>query len=458
MELFLATKVEQPDDLTVIANIGEATFHNKAPVNGRQVMADDIAESFKRFREEAPIGYSWLHDVMEDIVGDNSSQTVTIKQRFPWAWIFTSSNAGSPIFSSILPKEILHGQDDLLRSDAIGSGHWVLAGHENGANIRLRRFDNFRKFQGTKDITGQPLLDGVDLNLITDESQALASFVSGDLDTHGFTSRKQMESTIDTLGDRIVTGSDLSRDYLNLMLHYEPPFDDIRVRQAINLLINREEAILFLNDGDAVKCGPMPPAHKVYVLPEDDPDLKEYFRHDIAEAKQLLDAASFNYDEEIELKHSNRPVDSGLAQVLESQLGKGGLKIKLVQEDLVKWFSQTLNQHQFKMTCFQHLPYEDPDLPLRFYLSAEGDRPSNFMDYKEQVVDDAVLAAAKELDEEKRIELVREAQKVIMKQYSPMINILSKVNFGGRYAYVKGSITGRGSMGLFNRTTWLDKA
>jgi peptide/nickel transport system substrate-binding protein len=450
--------VEQPDNLTVIANIGDATFHNKAPVNGRKVMADDIAESFKRFREEAPIGYSWLHDVMDDIVADNSSQVITITQKTPWAWTFTSSNAGSPIFSSILPKEILKGQDDLLRSDAIGSGHWVLAGHENGANLRLRRFDSFRTFQNGRDITGQPLLDGVDLNLITDESQALAAFKAGDIDTHGFTSRNQMEDTIAELGDKIVTGSDLSRDYLNLMLHYEPPFDDIRVRQAINLLINREEAILFLNEGDAVKCGPMPPAHKAYVLPEDDPDVQEYFRHDIAEAKQLRDAAGFDYDQELELKHSNRPVDSNLALVLKDQLGKGGLNIKLVQEDLVKWFSQTLNQHQFKMTCFQHLPYEDPDLPLRFYLSAEGDRPSNFMDYKDDEVDAAVLAAARELDEERRVELVGEAQKVIMKQYAPMFNILSKVNFGGRYAYVKGSITGRGSMGLFNRTTWLDKA
>jgi hypothetical protein len=37
-----------------------------------------------------------------------------------------------------------------------------------------------------------------------------------------------------------------------------------------------------------------------------------------------------------------------------------------------------------------------------------------------------------------------------------MLNLFSKVNFGGSYLYVKGSITGRGSYGLFNRTTWLD--
>jgi hypothetical protein len=67
-----------------------------------------------------------------------------------------------------------------------------------------------------------------------------------------------------------------------------------------------------------------------------------------------------------------------------------------------------------------------------------------------------VLAAAQELDEEARVEKVKEAQRVIMRKAAPMFNILSEINFAGRYSYVKGSITGRGSYGLFNRTTWLD--
>lgn len=448
LELFLATKVEQPDDTTVIATLGDAVFHDKAPVNGRAVTAEDVAASFKRFRNEAPIGYSWLHSVMDDIVATDE-RTVKITQKFPWAWVFTSSNAGSPIFSSILPQEILQ-DTDLLQKDAIGSGHWILDGHDNGANLKLRKFPNFR-------VPGQPLLDGIDFRFITDDNAGLAAFLAGEIDTFTFTGKDQADATKSDLGDRIVVGNDLSRDYVTLMLKFEPPFDDIRVRKAFNLLINREEAMLLLEDGEAVKAGPIPPAHKRYVLPEDDPDLQEYFRTDVQEAKDLLNAASFDFDEELELKHSVRPVDSALAEVLKGQLSKGGLKIKLVAEDLVKWFSQTLNQSQFKMTCFQHLPYEDPDLPLRFYLGPEGDRNENFMHYREAKVDAAVLAAAKELDEEARVEKVREAQRVIMAEYAPMFNILSKVNYAARYDYVKGSITGRGSYGLFNRTTWLDK-
>lgn len=460
-ELFLATQIEQPDDTTVVATIGDATFHDKAPVSGRAVKGSDVVASFKQFAAQIPIGFSWLQHVMDDIIvdpSDSSGKTVKITQKFPWAWVFTSSNAGSPLFTSILPEEILNNAD-LLAKDAIGSGHWILDSHDNGANIKFRKFQNFRTFQNGKDITGQPYLNGVDFRFITDENAGLAAFRAGEIDLTGFSSRKQMEDTARDMSGRIRIGEDLSRDYSCLMIRYDPPFDDIRVRQAFNLILNRDEQIQLLSNGDAVKCGPIPPAHTRYALPEDDPAMVEYWRHDIAEAKQLLDAASFDYDSEYELKHSNRPVDSELAEVLKQQYAEADVKIKLVQEDLVKWFSQTLNQSQFQLTCFQHLPYEDPDLPLRFYMAPDDPNfkdLTNFMKYREAVVDEAVLAAAQELNEEVRVEKVYEAQKVIMKQYSPMFNLYSKVNFGGSYLYVKGGITGRGSYGLFNRTTWLD--
>lgn len=455
IELFLAKQVEQPDPLTVIATIGDATFHDKPPVNGRKVLADDIAESFKRFREEIGIGYDWLHNVMDDIVATDD-KTVKITQNQTWAWVFTSSNAGSPITSSILPKEILHN-DDILTKDAIGSGQWVLAGHDNGANIQLKKFEKFRTFAGNLDITGQPYLDGINNKLITDDTAALASFKAGDIDTYGFTNKSEADDTKSAMGDKIVVGSDLGRDYFTLMLKYEPPFIDQRVRQAFNLLIDRDEAIQLMAEGSGIKAGPVPPANKVYALPADDPDLVEYFRTDVNQARQLLEAASFDFNTEYEMKHSVRPSDAQLAQVLQAQLKRGGVNVKLMPQDLVTWFSQSLGTGNFHLTCFLHLPYEDPDLPLRFYLGGEGDR-KNFMGYQDNDVDAAVLAAARELDETARIQKVKDAQKVIMKKYAPMFNMFSQIGYGARRSYVKGSITGRGSYGLFNRTTWLDKS
>lgn len=448
LELFLATSVEQPDAQTVIAKIGPSVFHDKPPVNGRAVVAEDIAKSYLRFREAPPVGYSWLHHVMESIEAPDD-ETVVIRQKIPWAWVFTSSNAGSPISSSIVPPEI-HDDEALLNRDAIGSGRWVLAGHDNGANVRLRKFPNWR-------VPGEPYLDGIDFPLIQEDAAALAAFAARDIDTVGFPTRLDAEDMKNRLGDRITVASDLSRAYATLMIKYEPPFLDERVRHAINLAIDRDEIIQAIDLGDGVKCGPVPPAHKRYALPEDDPDLHEYFRHDPAEARRLLEVAGFPFDQEIEFKFAATPSTTQLAEVLIRQLSEVGLRLRPISQDLLTvWLVQTLSQGNFQLTSFVHLPYEDPDLPLRFYLSSEAER-RNFMDYKDDEVDRAVLAAAQELDEERRVELCQEAQRIIIRRWAPMLNLYSSISYSAAWNYVKGLVTGRGSYGLFNARAWLDK-
>ena len=97
------------------------------------------------------------------------------------------------------------------------------------------------------------------------------------------------------------------------------------------------------------------------------------------------------------------------------------------------------------------------EAPMRFFLAGSGTQ-KNFMGYDDADVNAAIVAAAEELDEQARIQKVLTAQKTIIKKWAPMLNLYSPINYSARYAYVKGSITGRGSYGLFNRTTWLDKS
>jgi ABC-type transport system substrate-binding protein len=169
-----------------------------------------------------------------------------------------------------------------------------------------------------------------------------------------------------------------------------------------------------LEDGNAVvgrSCRP-----KRYALPEDDPVAKEYFTPNPGRrAEAARSGRRWDFDHEIVIKHSNRPVDADIAQVLKEQLARGGVKVKLEQQDLIKWLTQSLNTGDFEATCFNHLPYEDPDLPLRFYMSDAQSGITNFMKYDDPKVTAACLAAAKELDEA-RVEKVHEAQRIIMRE------------------------------------------
>jgi peptide/nickel transport system substrate-binding protein len=244
------------------------------------------------------------------------------------------------------------------------------------------------------------------------------------------------------------------------MLKYEEPFLDPRVRQGINLALNRMEIVEALDLGDGELCGPLPPPHKTYVLPDDDPDLQEWFRFDPDEAKTMLEGANFPFDQQIDLQYSNFGDAPQLAQIIGQQLRNVGLNVNLPPaEDLVtRWLPQTLQGGNFKMTSFTHLPYEDPSLPLAFYMGPGATGTPNFMGYQNDDVDAAILAAAEELDEEARIEKTKEAQRVIIRNWGPMLNLYCSISFGARWGYYKGTVDGRGSFGLFNSRAWLDKA
>src|SRR5690606_10098852 len=105
-ENFLAESIEQPDGTHFTVVIGESKFHNKAPANGRAVTAQDIKASFESAAQQTRISNSsWWTQVLDTIDAvDEKTLNFTLKQVD--AWTFSSTNAGSPIASSILPEEI----------------------------------------------------------------------------------------------------------------------------------------------------------------------------------------------------------------------------------------------------------------------------------------------------------------------------------------------------------------
>jgi len=441
---FLGQEFEVSEDGTQITvTMGDAVFHDIPPVNGRAVLASDVKASYERFKEQVPFGFSWLQQILDRIEAPDD-HTVVFHQNRTWAWFFTSSNAGSPWSSSIVPEEIV-GDDETLSTTPIGSGRWTLAGHDGGTNVRLRKFANWRE-------QGRPYLDGVDFVYLPEDTLAIANFKAKEIDSIGGLNRIERQDLEDEFGDQIETSSDLNRDYRCLMLKHEPPFDDPEVRRGINLALNRDELRQVLNLGDGEFCGPLPPAHVKYALPEDDPDLQEYFRFDLQEAKEVLEAAGFPFDQEFTLKYSNFGDAPDLADVIGAQLRAVGMNVNLPgAEDLTAWLSNTLGPGNFQMTSFTHLPYEDPSLPLNFYIEP------NQMGYADAEVQAAFDAAAETLEEEARIEATREAQRVLIRKTAPMINLFSAISHGARWDYLKGTIEGRGSFGLFNSGAWLDK-
>jgi ABC-type transport system substrate-binding protein len=305
----------------------------------------------------------------------------------------------------------------------------------------------------------------VDLVYIPDFASAEAQFAAGGLDQLDFQNKLQADDMQSRLGDKMTLTSELSRAYHSVWLKALPPFDDPKVRKAFRLAINREEMIQLVDRDRAggVVSGPVPPAQKLYALPEDDPDMQEYIRYNKDEARSLLEEAGFPFEREFTLLISSPNEElADRAQVLKDQLSKVGIQVKIEAQDLLSvWVPRVLLQADYEMTLFTHLAYEDPYLPLAFYtnfspVGPKDDRGRSNMAYYDQEVADAVNATSLELDQARRIEKVKAAQKLIMQKEGPMINLYSSVAFTGRRSWYKGWITGRGTFGLFNGRAWID--
>jgi peptide/nickel transport system substrate-binding protein len=459
IENMLADKVEMvdPEGRQINVTLKPSVFHDKAPVNGRNVIAQDVVESWYAFRDDPfGLGRDWLQSILDKLEAIDDL-TLKITQKRPWAWMFGTAGVGSPASSSVLPRETI-AMADLLRGEVIGSGRLQFESAPAGQNVKFRAFPKWR-------IAGEPYLGGVDLVYIPDFASAEAQFAAGGLDELAFQNKLQADDMQSRLGDKMTITSELSRAYHSVWLKALPPFDDPKVRKAFRLAINRKDMIQLVDRDPAggVVSGIVPPAQKLYALPEDDADLQEYVRYNKDEARSLLEQASFPFDREFTLLISSPSEEiADRAQVLKDQLSKVGIKVKIEAQDLLSvWVPRVLLQADYEMTLFTHLAYEDPYLPLAFYttfspIGPKDERGRSNMAYYDQEISDAVNATSLELDQAPRIEKVKAAQKLIMRKEAPMINLYSSVDFTGRRSWYKGWITGRGSFGLFNGRAWID--
>lgn len=448
-ENFLATNIEQQDATHFTVTIGESTFHDKPPINGRRVKAQDIKASFESAAKQTKISNSsWWTEVLDTITTpDEKTLNFTLKKVD--AWTFSSSNAGSPIGSSILPQEIA-ADPSFMDRDLIGSGRYQFVSHENGTNFKLKRNEKWR-------VPGEPYLAGVEYKLIQEQAAALAAFSAQEIYSVGFNNRLEREDMEKKHGKEINVEAEETRVVWVLLCRGDGQWADPRVPQAFSLALDRQEMINLMNFGEGRISGPVPPAFGE-ALPEKE-ILDTWGKHDPAEAKKLLAATAFDASKEYSFKY---PVLGDryqqFATIAKSQLEKTlGLKIKLVPEEFGRWLSQSLYGSDFDgFQGFTSLSYDDPTSYIAIYTKLYGGRP-NWAGWKNDELDAAVNAQKAILDDRERLKAVQEIQRKAWKAGAPFIPTFVAVGSGASWGFVKGRVTGRGSYGAFNGKLYIDK-
>jgi ABC-type transport system substrate-binding protein len=304
-----------PDGLQIVMKLRQGVkFHNKPPVNGRNVDMDDVILMWERFTRNATQRtevYNALNPnapVLSFTASD--SKTLVLKLKEPISYILNYFALINPFSLNLVPKEVDANWDD--RADMIGTGPFSLERYEPSLGFTFKRNPDY----WDKD---EALVEQIEQPIISEYGTALAQFKTGAIyymgNKNGPQIRQEEILTLKAEEPRIlIYQDDMSRfvEAWPLAFGWIPegksPFVDERVRQAVSMSWDRD---LYLDtfhnvSGFTAQGLPVETRWNSHVSPTGrlesywlDPRGKDfgpnakYFELNISEAKKLLAAAGY---------------------------------------------------------------------------------------------------------------------------------------------------------------------
>lgn len=408
----LAESWEQTDDTTYVFTLREGvTFHNGGPLT-----SEDVKFTFERLMD--PDGGSvWASQFTPfDSVEATDERTVTFKLNQSYGPFMAVLTAG---YAAILPNS----PDTDFQTEMIGTGAYKISEHVKDTQTSLVAHDGYWR-------EGEPVTPNLRYNIMPDESARLAAVRTGEIN---ITSMVDPVSIDTAKGDSNVAVIEQdSTDYYLLGLNCAvEPFDNVKVRQALSMAIDRQAIIDAVFFGAGQVSGPLVPTLGDWANPLE--DLPNYAL-DRDGAKALLEeagAADLSFSITV---GANRTEFVNIALVIQDQLKEIGVTVEL---DQVEWgtFIEKWVARDFQSFVSFNGSGNDPDRALYPAITTGGS--VNAFQFSDPAID-ALLQQGRELsDHEERKAVYQEAEKLIAEQ-APLIFISTRTGHFATSADVSG--------------------
>ena len=321
---------------------------------------------------------------------------------------------------SYFPSLLAHHSTFPIRKDLIEKfkDKWTEAGNFQGlgayklkiwehdkAIVMERNDEYFRGKAKIKYILGRP---------IHESSTALNMFKKGELDAIDDIPKVETES---------IKKMPEYRQQPNLAIYYyginvkKKPFDDVRVRKAFSMAVDREEVNKVLGGTKLPAYNILPPG-----LLGHDPNIGLKFN--VEEARKLLDEAGFKDRTKfprVTLGLNTSENHQRIAENLQAQLKRNlGVDVEILNEEW-KTYLKALDTDKYTLHRFGWVgDFPDPDTFINLFLSNGGNNKTKWGSAK---YDELVQKGLSESDKEKRKQIYTEALKLINEDEVPMIPI-----------------------------------
>jgi peptide/nickel transport system substrate-binding protein len=314
----------------------------------------------------------------------------------------------------IYAKKYLDQDLNYYKQQTVGTGPFKLKNYVRGSHIEMERNPDYWK-------KGLPYLDGITYYIIKDTSGRAKAIRGGRVDAElRFLPPLEVEAIKAQMGDKVVVQAPQNLGNFGVTINIDKkPFDDERVRKALSLGIDRYDALTTLRPittFDAV--GGMMPPGTPWALNEEElhafPGFGRDYEANLKEAKRLLAEAGYPNGFKTVLTNRNIKlpyIDLGVYVI--SAWKRIGVEAEHRLEESTTW-SKTRVTRDFELLID---PYGgvtgDPDeLLVRFTTGASG----NHGRFSDPVVDALFQQQAQEMNEQKRIQLVKQIDKRLLEK------------------------------------------
>ena len=388
------------------------TFHD-----GSKVEAADVVSTINRVLSKEIASPLASRLAALDTATAPDATTVVLNLKEPSAPLLISIAT-----IAIVPRS-MEAEKEALQRMPIGTGPFKFKEWQANGFVALEKNASYWR-------AGTPKLDGIKFNIVPESATRQVGISSGQyamLPNIDAATALQLKGKP---GVKLAETLELAYSFVGVNTS-KPPFDNAKVREAVNYALNRGEIITAALFGAGVPGGPLSPALKDWATATSE---FACYKHDPAKAQALLKEAGHTAPVAITINVLPRQDIRDIAQVVQAQLNKAGFKVELKNQEMGQ-FIQDWRNSNFDMFASTNAGSPDPD--DYFFRTFRSGGSTNVFKYSNPELDGVLDSARTMQDAAARKTAYDKAQRILACD-GPIMHIA----YGQLFTALRTNVTG----------------
>jgi peptide/nickel transport system substrate-binding protein len=382
-------------------------WQNLPPLNGRELVAADVKHCFEAYAKEGVQAFTF-----QEIEAIETPDRYTLRVHLKTPNTLFAHNVAEPV-TVIFAREVLEEDGD-LKKRLIGTGPYILKEHTRKVRVVLTRNPDYFD-------RGRPYIDEYVILSTPDAATRKAAFRTGQSDILWVASLSEVEAIQKTNPSAVVQEVKNTLAPFGLALAQDrAPFNDLRVRRAISMAIDRQKQVDTVFEGHGMLGWGVP-----YIYYQDKPptaaQLGPWWQFRPAEARRLLaEAGHPNGFETTLFYYEYYPQMTSQVQLVQQDLKKHlNINVKITKLDYTTYYGRYVDG-QWDGMAWGFQSGHAVGLDERTYVYMHSKSTKNFFRVNDPMIDELVTKLRQTPD---RTEQRAIAKRVVDREYEQVLRM-----------------------------------